>query len=93
MDNIHKKDKKIIIDSYHVLICNALLPWVRRRYCDVYTQRKYPYIYTLSISVDRNLSTKVYAHSNIRVHNHKVITGCSIILQAYYITDRRKSEN
>ena len=26
-------------------------------------------------------------------YNYKVITGCDIILQEYYITDRRKCEN
>jgi len=49
----------------------------------------------LSISTDKNQSTKVYDALYIPIYeyNYKVITGCDTILQQYYITDRRKCEN
>jgi len=58
----------------------------------IYVGRKYPHIYTLSISTDKNQSTK--AHSALYIptyeYNYKVIKGCDTILQEYYIIDRRK---
>jgi len=43
----------------------------------------------------QNQSTKVRGALYISTYeyNYKVITGCDIILQDYYITDRRKCEN
>ena len=50
------------------------------------------HIYTLSISTDKNQSTKVRGALYISTYEYKykVITGCDIMLQEYYITDRRK---
>ena len=49
----------------------------------------------LGISRGRNQSTKVCGALYIPIYeyNYKVITGCDIILQEYYITDRPKCEN
>ena len=49
----------------------------------------------LSISTSKNQSTKVRGALYIPIYkyNNKVITGSDIILQEYYITDRRKCEN
>ena len=57
--------------------------------------QKYPHIYTLSISTDKNQSTKVCCALYIPTHeyNYKVIIGCNTILQEYYTTDRHKCEN
>ena len=55
----------------------------------IYIGQKYPHIYTLSISIGKNQSTKVRGASYILTYeyNCKVITGCDTILQEYYITD------
>ena len=56
---------------------------------------KYPYIYTLSISTDKNQGTEARGALYIPIYeyNYKIITGCDTILQEYYIIDRRKCEN
>ena len=56
---------------------------------------KYPHMYTLYISTSKNQSTKVrdVLYIQIYEYNYKIIIGCDIILQEYYITDRRKCEN
>ena len=61
----------------------------------IYAGQKYPHIYTLSISTDKNQSTKVCGalYNPTYKYNYKVITGCDTILQEYYITDRHKYEN
>ena len=61
----------------------------------IYVDKKNPHIYTLSTSTSKNQNTKVRGAFYIPTYeyNYKVITGCDIILQEYYITDRRKCEN
>jgi len=61
----------------------------------IYAGRKYPHIYTLSISTGKNQSTKLRDVLYIPTYeyNYKVITRCDTILQEYYITDRCKCEN
>ena len=61
----------------------------------IYVGRKYPHIYTLSISTGKNQSTEACGALYIPKYeyNYKVITGCDTILQEYYITDRRNYEN
>jgi len=53
------------------------------------------HIYMLSISTGKNQSTKIHSVLYIPTYeyNYKVIIGCDIILQEYYITNRRKGEN
>jgi len=57
--------------------------------------QKHTHIYMLSISTDKNQSAKVRGTLYIPTYeyNYKVITGYVIILQEYYVTDRRKCEN
>ena len=58
----------------------------------VYAERKYPHVYTLSISTDQNQSTEVrsvYTFQHID-YNFKVITERDIILQVHYIITRHK---
>ena len=57
----------------------------------IYASQKYPHVYTLSISTDKNQSAEVRGTLYIPIYeyNYKIITGCGIILQEYYITDRR----
>ena len=57
--------------------------------------QKYPYIYTISISIGKNQSAKVHGALYILTYdyNYKVIKGCDIILKEYYMTDRHKCEN
>ena len=61
----------------------------------IYVGQKYPHIYTLSISTGNNQSTKACSALYILTYeyNYKVITGCDIILQEYYITNRYKCDN
>jgi len=61
----------------------------------IYAGWKYPHVYTLSFSTDKNQSTKVRGALYIPTcgYNYKVITRCDTILQEYYITDMRKCEN
>ena len=49
----------------------------------------------LCISTGKNQSMKIRSASYIPTYeyNYKAITTCDIILQEYYITDRRKYEN
>jgi len=49
----------------------------------IYVGQKYPYIYTLSISTDKNQSSKIHDALYIPAYeyNYKVITGCDTILQ------------
>jgi len=51
----------------------------------IYACRKYPHVYTLSISTDKNQSVKVRGALCIPIYeyNYKVITGCDTILQEY----------
>jgi len=60
-----------------------------------YAGQKYPHICILSISTDKNQSMKVRDTLYIPTYeyNYKVITEYDVILQGYYITDKRKSEN
>jgi len=60
----------------------------------IYAGRKYPNIYTLSISTDKNQSTKVHSVYTFqhKENNYKVITERDIILQVHYITARYKSK-
>ena len=62
--------------------CNTLIPRVQSRYYDIYMKRKYPQIYTLSISTCKNQSTKVRGAFYIptKEYNYKVITGADTIL-------------
>jgi len=54
----------------------------------IYAGRKYPHVYTLSISTGKNQSTKLRGALYIPTYeyDYKVITGCDTILQEYYIT-------
>ena len=60
----------------------------------IYAERKYPHIYTLSISTGKNQSTKVRSAYTFqqKEYNYKVITKRDIILQVHYITVRYKSK-
>ena len=64
----------------------------RRR---IYAGRKYPHVYTLSISTGKNQSTKARGALYILTYeyNYKVIIRCDTIVQEYYITDSRKCED
>jgi len=57
--------------------------------------QKYLHVYTLSISTSKDQSIEARGALYIPTYeyNYKVITRCDIILQEYYITDRRKCEN
>ena len=61
----------------------------------IYVGQKYPHVYTLRISTGKNQRTKARGALYIPTYecNYKVITGYDIILQEYYITNRRKFDN
>jgi len=72
--------------------CNAPSWRLWRCYCDVCMQGRNTLIYTLSISTEKNQSTKVrsvyiFQHKE---YNYKVITERDIILQVHYIITRHK---
>ena len=71
---------------------NAPVRRVQRCYCNVYTLSEYHHVYILSISTNKNQSTKARGTFYIPTYeyNYKVITECDTILHEYYITDRRK---
>jgi len=60
----------------------------------MYGGRKYPHIYTLSISTCKNQRTKVHNAYTFqhKESTYKVITELDIILQIHYITAKYKSK-
>ena len=77
-------------------ICNAPIPRIRRRHCDVYTQvRKCPHVYTLSIKYNKDQSTTkrgIHSYANLKVQIQSY-TGYDnyYTLQVSFITTKSKS--